>query len=421
MVRGIEMILGGTKKILEDDDAELLENLIANYIVEYYNTNRNKRNRNLNKKSLDFISVRDMVSDMSVSIQLTNQELIRSNNKYQGRLLKASSDLKLTYTQIIQYRTKSETLEIMKIIEDPFLTISRRSIFVKYLKDRGMTIFNEVSEVDLTRKNADIKQSSTVNQKLPIIFGTLLIVMIFLFAGDLARRYRNNRKNKTTKLNPVEIVQVPPKKEKVPVRLVDVAWGGEEVSTLGGATTSIVSVSDNGTLDYSYTKAFVEDENSLLDSKYRLSKQRLKSIHSGAMTDEPIVDIFSEEISSVESYKSVADAPSNTGNSIFSSTESFDAFFTDENSIRTMKDDVIDIEAPQGRLGVILQDTSGVPTIFDIRETSPILGKVEIGDKLIALDDKDVSFMSSSEVSTLIGDKSENQIRKLTILRRKKR
>ena len=49
--------------------------------------------------------------------------------------------------------------------------------------------------------------------------------------------------------------------------------------------------------------------------------------------------------------------------------------------------------------------------------TCPIRSQIRVGDKLLAVDDEDVTCMTAVEVSRLIGRKCEQKERKLTIVR----
>eukprot|EP00984_Skeletonema_dohrnii_P009924 scaffold3820_cov77-Skeletonema_dohrnii-CCMP3373.AAC.3 len=60
------------------------------------------------------------------------------------------------------------------------------------------------------------------------------------------------------------------------------------------------------------------------------------------------------------------------------------------------------IDAPKGKLGV---------------DSSPIADRIQVGDKLIAVDEEDVTSMSAIQVSKLLARKSEQNVRKLTIVR----
>lgn len=82
---------------------------------------------------------------------------------------------------------------------------------------------------------------------------------------------------------------------------------------------------------------------------------------------------------------------------------------------------LIEIYAPAGKLGFILDDSNeedkGPPTVHQVRSTSILINDIRVGDKLIALDDEDVRQMSSNNVSKLIARKIDNTTRKLSILR----
>jgi len=82
-------------------------------------------------------------------------------------------------------------------------------------------------------------------------------------------------------------------------------------------------------------------------------------------------------------------------------------------------EDFIHVVAPEGKLGVVVATSpqGGPAYVVDLREDSPLLGKVHLGDKIIAIDDDDVQQLSSTEVSKLLARKSRNPQRKLTILR----
>jgi hypothetical protein len=91
----------------------------------------------------------------------------------------------------------------------------------------------------------------------------------------------------------------------------------------------------------------------------------------------------------------------------------------------TKGEETIIIYAPKGKLGVVI-DTPHIsgsnhnktmPIVHAIKDTCPIRDKIIVGDKLIKVDDEDVTDMTAVQVSALIGKKSEQEKRKLTIVR----
>ena len=112
-----------------------------------------------------------------------------------------------------------------------------------------------------------------------------------------------------------------------------------------------------------------------------------------------------------------------------------------------MREELIEVYAPAGKLGVLLEDSPapasspgninannneqagavssiaaavtgvGPPLVYDIRETSVLKNELQKGDRIIALDDEDVREMTANQVSNMISRKKEQMTRKLTILR----
>ena len=109
-------------------------------------------------------------------------------------------------------------------------------------------------------------------------------------------------------------------------------------------------------------------------------------------------------------------APPGPGNTILSDDLTFDEAYEDVREI------LLDVYAPAGRLGVIIDTPDdGAPVIHAIKEDSPILDKVRVGDKLVAVDDDDVRAMTAVKVSRLISTKANNPSRKFTIIRQERK
>ena len=82
------------------------------------------------------------------------------------------------------------------------------------------------------------------------------------------------------------------------------------------------------------------------------------------------------------------------------------------------KEEVIVIDAPAGKLGVVIDTPDdGAPVVHAVKDTSVIADQIQVGDKLIAVDDDDVRSMTAIKVSKLISKKSANPSRRLTIVR----
>lgn len=81
-------------------------------------------------------------------------------------------------------------------------------------------------------------------------------------------------------------------------------------------------------------------------------------------------------------------------------------------------EEVIIIDAPAGKLGVVIDTPDeGAPVVHAVKDSSVIFDKIQVGDKLMAVDDDDVRSMTAIKVSKLISKKSSNPVRRLTIVR----
>ena len=80
--------------------------------------------------------------------------------------------------------------------------------------------------------------------------------------------------------------------------------------------------------------------------------------------------------------------------------------------------ELLTIIAPKGKLGIVIDSPdNGPPVVHSLKETSPIVDKMQVGDRIVAIDDEDVRTMSSIKVSKLISKKSSNEERKFTVVR----
>lgn len=79
---------------------------------------------------------------------------------------------------------------------------------------------------------------------------------------------------------------------------------------------------------------------------------------------------------------------------------------------------IFTVQAPPGKLGLVVDTPDeGPPIIFKINDTSPLLGLVKLGDRVMAVDEVDVTAMSSVETSDVISQKSQQLVRILTLFK----
>lgn len=81
------------------------------------------------------------------------------------------------------------------------------------------------------------------------------------------------------------------------------------------------------------------------------------------------------------------------------------------------EDEIIEVIAFPGRIGCILDSSPRRgPFVCDIQTHSPLRGDLQLGDRILAVDDEDVQHMSAVDVSRMLGSRS-NYERRITVLR----
>ena len=86
-----------------------------------------------------------------------------------------------------------------------------------------------------------------------------------------------------------------------------------------------------------------------------------------------------------------------------------------------IEEDQFVIYAPAGKLGLVVDNPDdGAPVVHAIKEDSVLADQVQVGDRLVGVDEVDVRSLSPVKVSKLISKRSTNPLRKLTLTRAKK-
>jgi len=86
-----------------------------------------------------------------------------------------------------------------------------------------------------------------------------------------------------------------------------------------------------------------------------------------------------------------------------------------------IEEDQFVVYAPAGKLGLVVDNPDdGAPVVHAIKEDSVLADQVQVGDRLVGVDEVDVRALSPVKVSKLISKRSTNPLRKLTLTRAKK-
>ena len=75
-----------------------------------------------------------------------------------------------------------------------------------------------------------------------------------------------------------------------------------------------------------------------------------------------------------------------------------------------------DVFAPSGPIGIVVDTTKNGPAVHSLKSTSPMLGLINPGDLIVALDDEDTRGMTAATLTRLMAKKSRQKERKITLL-----
>lgn len=316
-----------------------------------------------------------------------------------------ADDVIVTYNQVVSYSNVG--VEIVDINEEyfakaPFDSLEDRSNYVEVLQNSNDSILKAVTDVSpVTFADEIVPTSAPVNVQpqpapnpakdtdekfsLPLTAiigiacgaGALLIIAVLFCIYCRAKKSDNSGRDSDP----------PP---------VNVAIKADEVSTLAGPSipgnSPMYGDRSIGTVDYDYSKAYEDRDHSI-------------SYAGGTLGSD------------TQDYSFPANAGA-TGAALgpYDDDGSYGDHFG--KSKVKVKEEFLHIFAPPGKLGVVIDTPDdGAPVVHAVKETSVVVDKVKVGDKLVAVDDEDVRTLTAIKVSKLISRKSANPSRKLTLLR----
>ena len=75
-----------------------------------------------------------------------------------------------------------------------------------------------------------------------------------------------------------------------------------------------------------------------------------------------------------------------------------------------------DVFAPSGPIGLVVDTAKQGPVVHSLKKQSPMIGLINPGDLIIALDDQDVRKMNAASLTRLMAKKSKQPERKFTLM-----
>jgi len=339
--------------------------------------------------------------EMEVRAVIPRLETVTVDVNNATTLTGPDSSLALLFDVLIEIRSPVDGHSIKRYIEGPFDSESEKRQFVEFLKSTGCPEFANVRSIDVvvprtTEEQSPEKKGGGASAGLIAGLSIAIAAIAMLAATFIFLRIRNRKT--LAESDDDDLILLSDGDESS--RNGDNAFASElgmrtgtEVSTLGdpippelsprskGETSTIGSQS----LDYDYQKAYLD----------------MNSLVSGSL---------SEGQTPTPSAPPSLDDPSLKSNAFTVDDDTFSKYDSEEQ---------FEVVAPPGLLGLILQSNAedGRPTVNNVKPTSMLADVVKLGDHLISVDGEDVTLMRASDVSHLISQKKDQDMRLLVFSR----
>lgn len=384
-VRNVIMVLGYNSQV-----ATQTESLPSNCTLSWQESIKDRI-------ASEVVSVIQRYETMSVKLQ----NVSRASN---------FTSLSLTFDVVITIRSALQDLDAKRYIKGPFDTRSDKSSYIQFLESLGCPEFENIEtlEIFVPLSNSTATENDSPNDDDSMLWiiiagsvgGAILLTVVATFCCRGTNRRKINdvaaqplpvgpssRKEKLTTFTPSEIDNDD--------GFTDISTLGDPIITSAGtnARSDDVSTVGSTSMEYDFNRAFVDVESVVSES------------HKGGSTIGG--STFRQSVVTPDDLLTVNDIVSAYSGDIQSSV------FTPEVEVR--------IVAPPGVLGLILETSTsdGRPMVNSIKPSSCLTDLVLVGDRLISVDDENVSGMTASNVSRLIAsrlDKSRVLVLKRRIL-----
>ena len=311
---------------------------------------------------------------------------------HKGRRLGNSSqwdEVEITFDAVISIESRVEDHDVNGYILGAFDSAKEESDYVDNLVETRDPAFANLDSVKVSPAKSVAaledpqkdggKTRGTDTTTIGIIVGSSVAG---LAAFGLAGYFMYSRRKRKAKLTPTSTMQDDPNDQHYGDEIE--VGGRDDVSTLGdpippdmrneffGEDAAFSTTTDSLTADYDFQKVYRNPQPSVMDS------------HAGS---DPSSFLAKDDITLEAEY---------------------------QNELQTR----FEVEAPSGLLGLVLETSEdGIPVVHAIKESSCLAGSVQVGDRLVCVDDEDVTSMLASSVSRLIASKKDNRVRKFAFTR----
>ena len=358
-------------------------------------------------------------TDVSVGTNVKSQreltELPAAGIRRMRSLQAPVSVLEIIFDTQVSLRSELDSLDIAGYIGGAFNTWEDRAAYIEKLQSSGDKAFSYVtsSTVVINGKEQDVPDPPAVTE--PPASGGMSTYTIYIIIGAAGGalcisilatlfycRHRGKRK-------PVTIASTNNSGGQMGERVgADIVTDNQDdISTLGDPMYAPGGMMMGGGLERDETVAA-----SIVSGDWDYAKNY--GIASGPDTRTRADTLQSSQNGSYGDLSSFGGL-TKMDNSIFSDDLSFEQQFVEV-------EERFEVDAPAGKLGMVIDTPSGgVPIVHAIKDSSVLADRVEVGDRLISVDDEDTTGLTALQVSKLISRKVDNPSRILVFARTRAR
>jgi hypothetical protein len=354
------------------------------------------------------------VFDLGVTTNIVSQKVVSATATIapgvRYRYLQTTvSPLEIGLDVSVKYRTYNDTAiyDPSEWIKDAFNSEEERNSYMDRLKQKN-SAFQNVQSVQLTVDGFVPIEEPPENVvpgedsgNLGIIIGAAVggVIVMALAALYISRRNNSGGGGSAFKeQNLVATTASTAEQKRLATEILmeqqdDVSTLGDPMFGTGGMAVNgadrderTASVAD----DYDYAKEYLLGQQGMEDAR-----DRMNSIDSGPSGK-----------TSGTSFTRTGSGP--VGTDVFADDASFMQQYAAEEEFG--EDFRFAVDVPPGKLGMVIDTPNGgVPVVHAIKPESILANKVHVGDRLVSVDDEDVTSMTAVQVSKLISIKSEQQ------------
>jgi hypothetical protein len=363
--------------------------------------------------ALDALEWTDVSVGTNVKSQRELAELPATAGSRRTRSLQAPvSVLEITFDTQVSFRSELFNLDIAAFIGGAFNTEEDRVTYIKDLQSSGDRAFSYVSSVKIVinGEEQDVIDAAPLPSSGGLSSFTLYIIIgaaggglvIAILATLFYLRHKGKRK-------PVTVASTNNSGGHMGERVgADIVMDNQDdISTLGDPMYAPGGMMMGAGLDRDETVSpsivsgdwdYAKNYGVAAGPDTRLRTDTLQSSQNGSYAD-------------LSSFGGLT----KMDNSIFSDDMSFEQQFVEV-------EERFEVDAPAGKLGMVIDTPSGgVPIVHAIKNSSILADRVEVGDRLISVDDEDTTGLTAMQVSKMISQKAENPSRILVFARTRAR